>query len=197
MEEEAMETEKPSEEKHIEEEDPSHLQRAWEMLELAKNIYSRMAGIPANIRTLYVCDTLLALGEVSVENKNYSQAVEDFTSCLEKRKDKLPNDMREIAETQYQLGVALSYHSQYDEAVKYFEDSTKVLTTMLHTLKADTFSARVSEIDELERLIPEIHEKIQDTHACKEETSQAKRMKSDSGFTSSDKPATKITPKKK
>ena len=140
---EVMETDKQSEE-----DDPSNLERAWEMLELSKHIYSRMAGTPTapnsqieNIKKL--CDTLLALGEVSIENENYSQAVEDLTSCLEKRKDKLPKDTREIAQTQYQLGVALGYHRQFDEAVKYFEDSFKTLTTMLKSLKADTFSARV------------------------------------------------------
>merc|ERR1719508_303763 len=175
--EEAMETEKPAGEKNMEDEDPSNPERAWEMLELARSIYSRMASIPTNIRKL--CDTLLALGEVSIENENYSQAVEDLNSCLEKRKDKLPNDMREIAETQYQLGVALSYHNQHEEAVRYFNDAIKVLNSMLDTLKADTFNARVGEIDELEKLIPEIREKIQDTIDSKEETSQAKKMRGD------------------
>merc|ERR1712096_147038 len=124
--EEAMETEMSAgEKKNMEDEDPSNLERAWEMLELARSIYSRMASIPTNIRKL--CDSLLALGEVSIENENYSQAVEDLNSCLEKRKDKLPNAMREIAETQYQLGVALSYHNQHEEAVRYFNDAIKVL----------------------------------------------------------------------
>merc|ERR1712112_194765 len=196
--EDAMETEMSAgEKKNMEDEDPSNLERAWEMLELARSIYSRMASIPTNIRKL--CDTLLALGEVSIENENYSQAVEDLNSCLEKRKDKLPNDMREIAETQYQLGVALSYHNQHEEAVRYFNDAIKVLNNMLDTLKADTFNARVGEIDELEKLIPEIREKIQDTIDSKEETSQAKKMRGDSssGFSSSDMPASSIEPKRK
>merc|ERR1719402_329955 len=177
-----MDTDKPTEKI---DEDPSNLERAWEVLELAKNIYSKMTSNPAeatsqaeNIRKL--CDTLLALGEVSIENENYSQAVEDLNSCLEKRKDKLPKEMREIAETQYQLGVALGYHSQHEEAVRYFNDAIKVLNKMLDTLKADTFNARVGEIDELEKLIPEIREKIQDTIDSKEETSQAKKMRGDS-----------------
>ena len=71
-----------------------------------------IASFSTNVSKL--CDTLLALGEVSIENENYAQAVEDLNSCLGKRKDKLPNDMREIAETQYQLGVALTRHGQFD-----------------------------------------------------------------------------------
>merc|ERR1712112_205447 len=194
---EAMETEMPAgERKNMEDEDPSNLERAWEMLELARSIYSRMASIPTNIRKL--CDTLLALGEVSIENENYSQAVEDLNSCLEKRKDKLPNDMREIAETQYQPGVALGYHCQFDEAVRYFNDAKKVLSSMLNNLKSDTFSARVGEIDELESLLPQIQEKIQDTMETKDETSQSKKMRcEDSGFSASDKPASSIEPRRK
>jgi len=190
-----MEDEAPSDEKPMEaeDEDPSNLERAWEVLELAKNIFSRMAGTGKPDSISKLCDTLLALGEVSIENENHSQAVEDITSCLEKRKDKLPHEGREMAETQYQLGVALSYHGQFDEAVKYFNDSIKVLTDM----KA---KAKPSEIEEIEKLLPEIREKIQDTMDTKEETSKAKKMKEDgssSGFSSSGKPAGQIETKRK
>merc|ERR1712202_112649 len=195
-----MDTDKTSEV----EEDPSNLERAWEMLELAKNIYSKMTSNHSEPSsqaesTRKLCDTLLALGEVSIENENYSQAVEDLSSCLEKRKDKLPKEMREIAETQYQLGVALGYHCQFDEAVKYFNDAKKVLSSMLDNLKSDTFSARVGEIDELESLLPQIQEKIQDTIDSKEETSQSKKkMRCDgAGFGASDKPVSSIEPKRK
>jgi len=185
-------------------EDPSNLQRAWEILELCKNIYTRCIATPMKFNTptrkdnvKKLCDTLLALGEVSIENENYAQAVEDLNSCLEKRKDKLPNDHRQIAEIQYQLGVALAYHEQYDEAVKYFNDAINVLTKYIETMKADTFTSAVGEIDELEKLIPEIREKIQDTITCREES--AKRIKEDgaSGFSESSKPASAIETKRK
>merc|ERR1712228_504236 len=117
-------------------------------------------------------------------------AVEDITSCLEKRKDKLPHEVRQMAEVQYQLGVALAYHAQFDEAVKYFNDSVKVITELLAVVKADPI--RASEVEELEKIIPEIQEKIQDTIDSKEETSsKAKKMKEDIG-TSSDKPVNTI-----
>ena len=44
-------------------------------------------------------------------------------SCLEKSEDKLPVERRQIVETMYQRGAALIYHEQFDEAVKYFNDS--------------------------------------------------------------------------
>merc|ERR1712096_178887 len=180
--------------KPSEDEDPSNLERAWEMLELAKNIFSRMASSSQADPISRLCDTLLSLGEVSIENENYTQAVEDITSCLEKRKDKLPQEVRKMAEVQYQLGVALAYHGQFDEAVKYFNDAVKVITDLLAVVKADPI--RASEVEELEKIIPEIQEKIQDTIDSKEETSKAKKMKEDIG-TSSDKPVNTIETKKK
>merc|ERR1712114_140313 len=116
-----------------------------------------------------------------MENENYAQAVEDLNSCLEKRKDKLPEERRQFA-----------------EAVKYFNDSIAVITKHIDTMKADSLTASVSEIGELEKLVPEIREKIQDTMSCKEEC--AKRMKEggDGGFSgSSSKPASSIETKRK
>ena len=85
-----------------------------------------IASFSTNVSKL--CDTLLALGEVSIENENYAQAVEDLNSCLGKRKDKLPNVMREIAETRYQLGVALTRHGQFDPGGKLMFDQGSKLT---------------------------------------------------------------------
>jgi hypothetical protein len=41
-----------------------------------------------------LCDAYLCLGEVSIENENYGQAVTDLAVCLEKRKTALPSDSR-------------------------------------------------------------------------------------------------------
>ena len=40
-----------------------------------------------------LCSSILALGEVSIENENYSQAVEDIKLCL-KKQENLPKDSR-------------------------------------------------------------------------------------------------------
>merc|ERR1712096_251554 len=139
-----------------------------------------------------------ASGEGSEKVESTEKMTEDLNSCLEKRKDKLPEERRQIAETMYQLGVALTYHEQFDEAVKYFNDSIAVITKHIETMKADSLTASVSEIGELEKLAPEIREKIQDTMSCKEES--AKRMKEggDGGFSgSSSKPASSIETKRK
>merc|ERR1719268_286061 len=87
------------------EEEPSNLQLAWEMLELAKNILvkqadsvkqeekERKAAIDARI-----CDTFQTLGELSIENENYPQAIEDLGTCLQRRQKMLPENYPQAIE---------------------------------------------------------------------------------------------------
>merc|ERR1711970_1011118 len=158
------------------EEDPSNLQLAWEMLELAKVIFTKQADETKDDKAdveKKLCETFLALGEVSLENENYPQAVDDLTSCLKKQLEKLPADSRSIAETHYQLGVAQGFHLHFEEAVKSLNDAITVLTTRIDNLKKkteskdetrtdDAFYTREKEIEELEKLLPEIREKMQE-----------------------------------
>ena len=75
------------------------------------------------------------LGEVSIENENYPQAIEDLTMCLRRRQDLNPEDSRVIAETHYQLGVALGFNAQFDEAVNALNDAINVLEKRVANLK--------------------------------------------------------------
>lgn len=172
-----------------EEEDPSNLQLAWEMLELAKSIFSKHADSleaadPIRLELeSKLSETYQTLGEVSIENENYPQAIEDLTMCLRRRQDLLPEDNRSVAETHYQLGVALGFNTQFDEAVNALNDAILVLEKRVTNLKekkesrdpstkddAANDDTRVKEIAELEGLIPEIREKIADTKDMQNET---------------------------
>jgi len=168
-----------------EEEEPSNLQLSWEMLELAKVIYTKVLetvdekdkkGIEEKL-----CRAILTLGEVSIENENYSQAVEDIKMCL-KKQEAFSKDSRLVAETHYQLGVAQGFNSQYDEAVESLNSAIKIIKERVKNIKGLKSSSgdkkevgelEVSiyekEIEELEALIPEIEEKITDTKDMKKE----------------------------
>ncbi len=100
-----------------------------------------MVKTPEEVKSLEakLCETLLTLGEVSLESENYEQAVADITECLNMRKVRddyymiftfiefscfslgvqsyLPADSRRIAETYYHLGVALILHDKFNSAV--------------------------------------------------------------------------------
>merc|ERR1712126_718403 len=127
--EESSDEKKEEGEKKDEEEEPSNLQLAWEMLELAKVVYSKQleAGDGDKVHLEErLCSTMLALGEVSIENENYKQAVDDIQDCLKKQAN-LPKDARIVAETHYQLGVAQGFNAQHDEAVESLKSAINII----------------------------------------------------------------------
>lgn len=176
-----------------EEDDPSNLQLAWEMLELAKVVFTKTVETEKdNVEVgRRLCETYMVLGEVSLENENYPQAVEDLELCLARRMASLPSDSRCIAETHYQLGIAQGFDMKWEEAVVSLEAAIKVLETRVANLKASTESpdeskkedalyTREKEATELEALIPEIREKITDTNEMKAES--LRKMREAVGF---------------
>uniref|UniRef100_A0A0K2TJ03 Tetratricopeptide SHNi-TPR domain-containing protein n=2 Tax=Lepeophtheirus salmonis TaxID=72036 RepID=A0A0K2TJ03_LEPSM len=188
------------------------------MLELAKSIFQKHADSIENPKDdkrieleTKLCEVYQLLGEVSIENENYEQAVEDLNSCLRRREELLPSDSRSIAETHYQLGVALGFNLRFDDAVKALESSISVLNSRVQKLesksesqdpskKDDAFYTREREIEEIKKLIPEIKEKIVDTRDMQEETKKKIKEGGLGAFESSspsnsdkDKPVTNIT----
>merc|ERR1712000_628257 len=159
---------------------------AWEMLEVAKVAYTKQieTGNANNKKEgeEMMCKTIMALGEISIENENYCQAVEDMQMCLKKR-EAMPKDSRLVAETQYQLGVAQGFNKQYDEAVKSLNSAIQILKERVQNIKNEEKSSEVDkkEAEELEALIPEIEGKIADTEDMKKE-SEAKQKGEDVGF---------------
>jgi len=163
-------------EKKGEEEDPSNLQLAWEMLELAKVVYSKQLEAGADNKTDLeerLISTMLALGEVSIENENYKQAVEDIQECL-KKEENLPKDARIVAETHYQLGVAQGFNSQFDEAVESLKNAINILKSRIANLEKVEDEGAKKEVTDLQALIPEIEEKISDTKDMKKESEKEK-----------------------
>merc|ERR1712025_1141349 len=148
---EEMDTEKDAEKKDGEEE-PSNLQLAWEMLELAKVVYTKQmeSADEKNKKDIEerLCRSILTLGEVSIENENYSQAVEDIQMCL-KKQESFPKDSRLVAETHYQLGVAQGFNSQFDVAVESLNSAIKIIKDRVKNLKAlEKASEERKEIEE-------------------------------------------------
>merc|ERR1711936_670802 len=184
-------------------EEPSNLQLAWEMLEVAKVVYSKM--VTENKEDLSImeklCCTLCLIGEVSIENENYKQAVEDFQDCL-KRQEKFAKDSRCTAETHYQLGVALGYHGQFDEAVPSLKSAISIIQERIGNKEKEESEDAKKEVTELKALVPEIEEKIKDTEDMKKEAEKKKATEGASGdaFKSDakdSKPVTSIAVKRK
>lgn len=145
-------------------EEPSDLQLAWEILELAKLIFEQRADVGKK----ELADTLVTLGEVSMESENFESAIADIKQGLEIQKQILNADSRNLAETYYKLAVALSNNNQFDEAIENFNTSLDVLKKRIENLKVNEEQEK-DEIKDIEALIPEIEEKIADIKSYKEE----------------------------
>lgn len=146
------------------EEEPSDLQVAWEVLELAKIIYENRGE--SGKRNL--AETLVVLGEVSLESENFESAVTDIARGLEIMLEFKEKNQRVLAETHYKLGMALSTNSQVDEAVDQFNSSLDLLKARIKALE-EKKEDHETEIKQMKELIPEIEEKIADTKNFKEE----------------------------
>merc|ERR1712119_50222 len=192
------------------EEEPSNLQLAWEVLELAKVVYTKLIATEIKDKDFFeerLCSTMLHLGEVSIENENYQQAVEDIKLCLTKQ-EKMPKDARLRAEIHYHLGLAQAFHQQFDESIESHKAAIAILkerTKNLKVMETSSTSPRKlaetnKEIAELEALIPEIEEKIVDTKDMKKEAGKPKESEGKGevfGSSSSDKPTASIAVKRK
>merc|ERR550534_1553017 len=134
-----------------------NLEQAWQMFDLAKVIYGKAGDVARE------CESLTFLGEVSLENSNFKQAVEDLTLCLTKRIKALAADSRSIAETHYQLGVAQAHCAEYANAEKSLAAAVAVLNTRIANLKKMATSDNIAkELAELTLLCTEIKERTAD-----------------------------------
>merc|ERR1712133_340980 len=127
-----------------------------------------------------LCSTMLALGEVSIENENYKQAVDDIQDCLKKQAN-LPKDARIVAETYYQLGVAQGFNAQHDEAVESLKSAINIIQERIKNMEKTETEEAKKEVTELKALVPEIEEKINDTKDMKKEAENKKEDTSASG----------------
>ncbi|KAM3959194.1 nuclear autoantigenic sperm protein [Aphomia sociella] len=167
------------------EDDVDNLQLAWEMLDLARSILHRRVEGGSDAARALLADVHLALGEVALESETYDKAVIDMQSCLELQKELYRSDDRRIAETHYQIGLANSLASNFEDAITHFKNAANILETRIKTLEnpaavtedatvkkfsADPFYSVDGEIKELKELLPEIQEKIQDMMDYKAET---------------------------
>merc|ERR1711936_679209 len=138
-------------------EEPGNLEQAWQMFDLAKVIYGKTKNLTKE------CESLILLGEVSLENSNFKQAVEDLTTCLARRCAGMPADSRSIAETHFQLGVAQAHSGDYVSAEKSLRAAISVLNARISNLKKMEVSENITkELSDLETLIYEIKERTSD-----------------------------------
>ncbi|KAF6761537.1 hypothetical protein DFP72DRAFT_624531 [Ephemerocybe angulata] len=106
---------------------------AWEVLELAKEIYKKQLEEDEDEEVqLKLADTFIALGDVSLETEKFDQAIGDYQSGLDLKVKLLPTSSRQIAEAHYKLSMVLDLTSgRLADAIGHVE---KALESVEHRL---------------------------------------------------------------
>merc|ERR1712212_1138591 len=129
-------------------EDVGHLELAWEVLELARNISGKHG------KTDIEAEAFHYLGEVSLEDNDYPQAIEDLSKSLTIKTNVAPAGSRSLAETHYQLGIAYAWSGEWAKAEASLTSAISVLTARISTHPA--------EKEGLENIVHEIKGRIAD-----------------------------------
>merc|ERR1711937_759770 len=117
-------------------------------------------------------DATSGLGEVAMEAGNFTQALAEFSSCLDARTSVLPKDSRSIAEAHFQKSRAQAALGQMTESEVSIKAAIAVLeeralnlanwaigfTSVLPNAKMELSSPLTEEIAELEELMVEFKE---------------------------------------
>lgn len=137
---------------------------------MAKKIYQRHGD--DGKRNL--AETLVVLGEISLESENFEAAINDIKEGLQIQKDLFGKDSRTVAESLYKLGMAYSTNSQISESIASFKESLQYLQNRINHLEKveDKKDEIEEEISEIKALIPDIEEKISDMLTYKDEVCQ-------------------------
>ena len=115
-------------------------------------------------RDIKISECYLRLGEIGLENENYTGAIGDLLECQVLQKQHFEKLDRRIAETHYHLGSAYSFEKRYNNAKEHFEAARKVTIDIIEKL-TEEFDAE-SEKESLDEEIEEIlHSNLEDLNS--------------------------------
>jgi len=134
----------------------TNLELSWEVLELARIIYTR-SGQKEKLG-----EVLLALGEVSMERQDYGQAARDFTESLVNKMAVLPKHSRLLAEVYFHLGTALAYWGKFPTAEVNFTSAVSILEARKKIVAETADLQDIAEMSDLDVCIQEIKEVIEE-----------------------------------
>ncbi|KAJ7210466.1 hypothetical protein GGX14DRAFT_363408 [Mycena pura] len=109
---------------------------AWEVLDLARAIYTKQTddGADADVQ-LKLAETYITLGDVSLETEKFDQAITDYEAGLALKENLLPRSSRQIAEAHYKLSIVLDLTSgRLGDAITHAEHALESIECRLALL---------------------------------------------------------------
>ena len=105
-------------------------------------------------RDIKISECYLRLGEIGLENENYTGAIGDLLECQILQKQHFGKLDRRIAESHYHLGSAYSFEKRYNNAKEHFESARKIIIDNIDndTEEFDPESEKESDDEEIRNL---------------------------------------------
>lgn len=152
--------------------EPSNTEIAWEVLSTARDIFRRTLDHEGS--KVKLADSLQTLAEISLEWENFEAASDLFQESLALKKEVLPEGDRSIAESYYHIGITFSFMNEIERANDCFRSAVQVIETKIANLKSrmekesatlseEARNGILSEISELETLLPDMAARIEDS----------------------------------
>lgn len=139
---------------------PTNAEIAWEVLTMARDVFSKTKSTESKLK---LAEALQTLGEISLEWENFEAARDLFEESLELKKEVLPEEDRSIAESYYQIGISYSFLKEIERANACFRLAIGVIESKIESLKKSGDESKMSEVKELESLLPDMAAKIEDS----------------------------------
>ncbi|KAJ2675489.1 hypothetical protein GGH99_005912, partial [Coemansia sp. RSA 1285] len=161
--EESDENEKEGEEEAAAEEDA--VASAWDVLDVARVIQAKATDRKSRLK---YAETLMLLGDVSMESENFAQAATDFAQALEVKRQYLGNnndDSRELAELYYKVALAHEYNRDTRRALELMADVERILGNCLASLEASADAKDREEAAALRDVLADVAEKVREWRA--------------------------------
>ncbi|KAJ2554033.1 hypothetical protein EV175_002729 [Coemansia sp. RSA 1933] len=147
------------EEDEEEEEQEDDFAAAWDVLDVARVIQGKASDRKSRLK---YAETLMLLGDVSMESENFAQAVNDFTEALEVKQQFLGDDSRELAELYYKVALAHEYNRNTEKALELMADVQRILGNRLKSLGESSSAEDREEAESLEDVLTDVAGKIEE-----------------------------------
>ncbi|CAK0783497.1 hypothetical protein CVIRNUC_006696 [Coccomyxa viridis] len=161
--------------------DAGDMQLAWEMLEVARSIYSKMGDEKA----LALADVHVLLGDIGMEEERFESSASDYEEALKLLAHKLEGDDRRIAEAHYKMALTLQFLEDPERALEHANKATAVCRARISRLSAaplgadaaveDPADAAAKETEDLKAVLEDLAAKVEDLEAAVREKESTKK----------------------
>ncbi|KAJ2491469.1 hypothetical protein IWW37_002244 [Coemansia sp. RSA 2050] len=141
------------------EEEEDGFAAAWDVLDLARVIQAKATDSKSQLK---YAETLMLLGDVSMESESFGQAVKDFSAALEVKMQYLDDSNRELAELYYKLALAHEYNQENNQALELMKDVQRILGNRLKIVEASDKDEDAAEAESLKEVLDDVASKIEE-----------------------------------